>query len=313
MLAGLTGGAAFGKYIDDRVKGVQIGAVTYSFRSEPHGPKGDSVDVVLADLKACNVGITELFSPQIEQVDTTPSFLRDPQNHLSMAEMREKFRQYRNSPEAKKAREELRQWRLNTPESYFQGVKKKFDEAGVRIYAYTMNYGDDFTDDEIEKTFEQARGLGTRIIATSTRVSMAQRLVPFAAKHKTYVAFHGHDQTDNPNEFSTPETFSKALALSPWYRINLDIGHFTAAGFDPVIYIDQKHDMITHIHVKDRKVKHGPNEPFGEGNTPIREVLKLLEKRKYPIPALVEYEYKGTGTPVEEVTKCLDYMRKALA
>ncbi len=313
LLAGLTGGAALGKYVDDTVHGVEIGAVTYSFRDEPRGPEGDSLDAVIRDLKACNVGITELFSPQIERVDTTPEFLRHPQGKLSTAEMREKFRQYRNSPEAKKAREDLRQWRLTTPVNYFQGVKKKFDEAGVRIYAYTMNYSDDFTDEEIDKTFQEARGLGTKIIATSTRVSMAQRLVPFAAKHKIYVSFHGHDQTSDPNEFSTPESFAKALAQSPWYRINLDIGHFTAAGYDPVVFLDQKHDMITHIHVKDRKTNHGPNEPFGQGATPIKEVLKLIEKKKYPIPALVEYEYKGAGTSVEEVTKCLDYMRKALA
>ena len=301
--------------IPDKVGGVSIGAVTYSFRSEPHGPHGDSVDIVLRDLKQCDVGITELFSPQIEQVASMPPFPRPKPGSPppSREEMMARFRAYRNSPEAKKAREDLRAWRLNTPASYFEGVRKKFDETGVRIFAYTMNYGEDFTDAEIDKTFEEAKGLGTKIIATSTRVSMAERLKAPAEKHDIIVAFHGHDQTSNPNEFSTPETFSKALALSKMFRINLDIGHFTAAGYDPVSFIEQNHAKITHLHIKDRKKNHGPNEPFGEGETPIREVLLLLKKNKYPLPALIEYEYQGAGTPVEEVTKCMNYMRKILA
>ena len=53
--------------------------------------------------------------------------------------------------------------------------------------------------------------------------------------------------------------------------------------------------------------------PWGQGDTPIKPVLLLLKGRKYPIPAFVEYEYKGEGTPVQEVRKCLDYIRQALA
>jgi len=41
-------------------------------------------------------------------------------------------------------------------------------------------------------------------------------------------------------------------------------------------------------------------------------VLQLLKQKKYLIPALVEYEYHGTGTPVQEVNKCLAYMKHAL-
>ncbi len=311
----LAGAPAIAAKIPDTAGGVVIGAVTYSFRDEPRGPQGDSLDAVLRDLKQCQVGITELFSPEIEQAGAMPPFPRPASGSPppSRQEMMARMRAYRDSPEAKKAREDLRDWRLNTPASYFEGVRKKFNQAGVRIFAYTMNYGEDFTDAEIDKTFEEAKGLGTKIIATSTRVSMPERLKAPAEKHKIYVSFHGHDQTSNPNEFSTPESFAKALALSPWFRINLDIGHFTAAGYDPVAFIDQHHETITHIHIKDRKKNHGPNMPFGQGETPIRQVLLLLKEKKYPIPALIEYEYRGEGKAVDEVTKCMTYMRQVLA
>jgi len=192
-------------------------------------------------------------------------------------------------------------------------VRKKFDAAGISLYAYTMNYRGDFTDAEIEKTFEQAKGLGVSIIATSTQVDFAPRLVPFAGKYKINVAFHGHSMIHNPNEFSTPETFQKALDLSPLFRVNLDIGHFTAAGYDAVAYIQEHHARITHLHMKDRQKNNGPNMPWGEGDTPIKPVLLLLKAKKYPIPAFVEYEYKGQGTSIEEVKKCMAYMRAALS
>src|SRR5207244_8758714 len=118
------------------------------------------------------------------------------------------------SPEAQKARADLRDWRLSTPIDHFKAIRKKFDDAGINLYSYTMNYRDDFTDEELEKTFEEAKGLGVNNIATSTQLPMAKRLLPLAEKHKVYVAFHGHDQTSNPNEFSSPETFQKPLDMS---------------------------------------------------------------------------------------------------
>ena len=52
---------------------------------------------------------------------------------------------------------------------------------------------------------------------------------------------------------------------------------------------------------------------WGTGDTPIKEVLQLLKQNKWPITAYLEYEYKGAGTPVDEVKKGLEYMRAALA
>ncbi len=142
---------------------------------------------------------------------------------------------------------------------------------------------------------------------------VAPRLAPYAEKYKIYVALHGHSNKSNPDDFSTPATFAQGLKLSDYFRVNLDIGHFHAAGFDPVPYIEQNHKIITHLHIKDRKADDGPNEPFGQGDTPIKPVLTLLKQKHYPIPAFVEYEYKGSGTPVQEVSACLSYMKQVLA
>jgi len=102
------------------------------------------------------------------------------------------------------------------------------------------------------------------------------------------------------------------MALCPYYKVNLDIGHFTAANFDAVDFLDKHHSRIVTLHIKDRKKNQGDNVTLGEGDTPIKPVLQLLKKKQYRIPANIEYEYKGADT-VAEVRKCLDYCKQALA
>jgi sugar phosphate isomerase/epimerase len=263
-----------------KVNGVTLGVMTYSYRALPQKPGIDRVEGQIEALKANGSRDIELFEAELQPPGETGG---------------------------------LDKWRLASRMDHFKAARKKLDDAGVTTHAYTVNYRDSLTDEDLDRTFEQAKTLGTNVIAASTQVTMAKRLAPFAEKHKIYVAFHGHSNTKDPNEFATPESFQTALSQSKYFRINLDIGHFSAAGYDPVAYIQEHHDRITHLHIKDRKKNDGPNMPWGEGDTPIKQLLLMLKDKKYPLPALVEYEYRGTGTPVEEVGKCLDYMRQALA
>jgi sugar phosphate isomerase/epimerase len=260
--------------------GVTLGVMTYSYRALPPVPGTERVDGEIEALKLNNARDIEFYETE----------LQPPQKA-----------------------DDLDKWRKATQLDRLAGMRKKLDAAGIINHAYTVNYKAFLTDDDLDATFQQAKTLGVPVIATSTQVTMAKRLAPFAEKYKIYVAFHGHSNTKDPNEFATPESFETALATSKYFRINLDIGHFFAAGYDPVAYIQKNHAHITHLHIKDRKKNDGANMPWGEGDTPIKQVLLLLKEKKYPLPALVEYEYRGPGTPVEEVGKCLDYMRKAIA
>jgi sugar phosphate isomerase/epimerase len=296
---------------------VRVGVCTYSFRDLPRD-NGDAIRPVLQALGQTHATVCELFSPQLEPEDVALFKLLHEatsagSKQMSMEELRAKYMAYMHSPEAKQTRENLRNWRLTTPMSHFAQVRQQFAGAGVEIFAYTLNFSKDFTDEELDKCFGQAKALRAKTIAASTQLSMLPRLKPLAEKHKVSVSVHGHSETDHPDEFSSPETFQKALDMSPYFKINLDIGHFSAAGFDPVEFIQSHHEHITHLHLKDRKKNNGPNEPFGGGDTPIKEVLQLLKKTGYPIPALIEYEYPGKADPVQEVNNCLAYCRSALA
>jgi sugar phosphate isomerase/epimerase len=101
--------------------------------------------------------------------------------------------------------------------------------------------------------------------------------------------------------------------MSKYFKVNLDIGHFTAADFDAVAYIRQHHANITNLHLKDRKKNEGDNVSWGEGDTPIREVLEMLKREKWPIRTYIEYEYRGAGTPIQEVAKCFEYAKRILS
>ena len=272
---------AWPKLLAQTVAGVRLGAQTYSFRDLPRPPGGDMTEVMIQALTASGIRECELWSPMIEP--------------------------------AKLPREELRRWRVETPIDHFTAIRRKFNDANITMRAFNYSFNDSFTEPEIDRGFAIARALGSEWITASSTLSSAKRVVPFAEKHKMVVAMHNHSNVKDPNEFATPESFAAAMALSKYFRINLDIGHFTAANFDAVPYIREHHASIMNLHIKDRQRDQGPNVEWGTGQAPIKEVLQLLKQNKWPIAAYLEYEYKGPGTPVDEVKKGLEYLRAALA
>jgi sugar phosphate isomerase/epimerase len=263
------------------INGVRIGAQTYSFRGMTRPPGGDMVEVLVKAMTEVGIRECELWSPQIEPAGVS--------------------------------REEVRKWRVETPLDHFRAIRKTFDAAGITVRAFNYSFNDSFTEPEIERGFEIARALGVEFITASSTLSAARRVAPVAEKHKMVVAMHNHSNIKDPNEFARPESFAAAMQLSRLFKVNLDIGHFTAANFDAVSYIREHHDRITNLHLKDRKRDQGDNMPWGQGDTPMREVLQLLKQQKWPIAAYLEYEYKGAGSPVDEVKKGLEFVRQALA
>jgi len=260
--------------INSKFNGVMIGAQTYSFRDLP------SLDAIVAAMKEIGLGYAELWDVEILPKD----------------------------------RSKVKAWRENPPMDEVRGIRKKFDDAGIDLYAFNYSFRDDFSDKEIENGFVMAKAMGVSRITASSNVDMSPRVDKYAEQYKIYVGYHNHDSM-KPNEFSTPDDWKRALeGRSKYTGINLDIGHFTAANFDPVSFLEENHSRIVTLHIKDRKKNHGPNMPFGQGDTNIKGVLEVLKTKKYPIPAMIEYEYGKPGLDtVAEVKKCLDYCKAALA
>ena len=209
-------------------------------------------------------------------------------------------------------RQEIRAWREKAGDEQYRVIRRKFDAAGIELWSCGYNFRDDMTDAEIAHGFAMARALGVKRINASANISVVERVDRFARKAGIYVGLHNHSNI-KPNEFATPENFAEAMrGRSKYIAIHLDVGHFTATGGDVLDFLAKNHKKILTIHLKDRKKNQGPNMPFGEGDTPIRELLQMLKRERWHIPALIEYEYKG-GDTIEEVRRARDYCRRALA
>jgi sugar phosphate isomerase/epimerase len=318
------------------IQGVKIGVQTYSFHDIPNDG-GNHADRVVADLQACGLYTCELWAGHIEASTyfaTRPPGADCPKPEIGCApgkggSDRNGFAWVfgqRQGDDLIKTRQAIRAFLESRPTKYFEAVRRRFDDAGIEIYTYNpfMDPGQTTpqmptTDAEIDGIFYAAKALGVRAINASITRSLLRRLVPFAEKHQMIIAPHGHSGTSNPEEFSTRETFADAFALSKWVGANLDIGHYTAAGGDPVEFISAFHERITNLHIKDRKrntsrtVQDGANMPWGQGDTPIGEVLRLIRDKRYDIPCMIEIEHIGTTSATGEVKVAYEYCKRELA
>jgi sugar phosphate isomerase/epimerase len=290
----------------NKINGVRIGVQSYSFRTM-------TLDEAIKAMKDIGIGECELFSGHVEPrpamgMGGPPPGPPTQSNNRQLTPEQQAARR----EAMQKAAEETKKWRLSVSMDHFKAIRKKFDAAGITLQAYNYSFNDRFSDEEIDRGFEMAKALGVKVITASSTLTSAKRVAPFADKHKITVAMHGHSNLTDPNQFAKPESFAAAMAMSKYFAVNLDVGHFFAAGYDPIAYIEQNHARITNLHLKDRKKADGPNTVWGEGDTPIKPVLQLLKTKKYNIPANIEYEYRGEDA-VAEVRKCMEYIKTALA
>lgn len=326
-LASVPLASAFGaKKINSRFGGVQIGAITYSFNRIAN----PDPEAILKAYVEIGLGEAELMSNHCEALAGAPAmpmFARPgggprppaapgaaaaprppagPRPQLTPEQLAER----------KAAMEKLAAWRTSTNTATWQGVARKFKDSGIDLALLCFNMQDSMKDEDIEYGFTMAKALDVKGITTSTTMTMAKRIAPIADKHKLLVGYHGHDATNDPNQTATLESYKTLMAYGKYNGVNLDIGHFTAAGYDAVAFIKEHHAKITNLHIKDRKKDHGPNVAvWGTGDTPMKEVLQLLKKEKYPFPANLELEYpvpEGSDI-IAEAKKCLAYVKSCLA
>ncbi len=303
---------------NSNINGVQIGVITYSFRFMPD----QSAEATLKYVLDSGINAIELMG------DPAETYAGKPENPVDfrafyglmrtkregklteaqekeMAEMQSKMDAY-NKVVAK--------WRESVSMDKFEELRKMYNDAGVSIYAFKPNaFGKNNSDAEINWGMRAAKALGASHITLEhpSDDAWTKKLGDMGEKHGVYVAYHGHEQ-------QTPTFWDVALEQSPYNALNLDLGHFVAAGnAAPLETVKGKHDHIKSMHIKDRQnPEHGKgNVVWGNGDTPIAEALGLLRDNKYGFPATIELEYdipEGSNA-VEEVKKCLEFCRMALS
>lgn len=190
-----------------------------------------------------------------------------------------------------------------------QALRKMYNDAGVNIHIHKMGFGK--SDEDIDFSFQVAKALGCVGITTERSEPLAKKLAPFADKHKIWVVFHNHT-----NNYPVMDKKDPILECGRYIGFNFDVGHYFAGtkGLSPIPVLEKYHDRIVSLHLKDRTAD-GGNLPWGQGKTPIKEILQLMRKEKWTFPADIELEYKvpqGSDS-VAEVAKCVQYCKEALA
>ncbi len=295
--------AVGGKKPNSKVNGVQLGITTYSYRAISH-----NLDEVLEYVLKAGVNALEMRSVLEEGLGIPAGPGRAPRG----AELTDKEKAER-AKAADVAREEQRKWRLSLPMQKYADVRKMYNNAGVDIHiAKFVPSG--WSDEEIDYAFNAANALGAYGITDEASVVACKRLGKFAEKHNSLAIYHTHGQFGEPGF-----DIDTLLSYSPANRLNMDVGHyFGVTGKHPNEILLKYHDRIPMIHMKDKTgPKHATpntNKPFGQGETPIADILQLLKKEKWPIDVFVELEYEiaPDSDPVKETIKCIDYLRNIL-
>lgn len=280
---------------NSKVNGVQIGLnVPYSF-----GNNAMNAEEVLTKCVELGVGALELRTQPVEAFLGAPVLPVRPRGAVAVP------------AEAEAAAEALRQWRLSPPMDRVREFRKKYEDAGVLIEIVKVDGLLTMKEDALDFVFTLAKALGGRALSTeiSGNEENLKRVGQFADKHALMVGYHGHASTK-------PANWERAFSFAKHNAANVDLGHFVAGNETSVVeLIKQHHARITHVHVKDRKRNGGPNVPFGEGDTPIVEVLRLIRDNRWPIQATIEFEYPvpAGSTRMAEIARAVQYCRAALA
>jgi len=292
---------------NSKVMGVQIGIITYSLRQGIAKPE---LPAVIAKLGLNSV---ELMSGDAEAMAGAPVAPpgRGPGGTPPTPEQQ---------AAQTAARQALAEWRAAATPATWQNVRKQFNDQHVDLQILCYNMGVNITDADIDYAFRMAQGMGVSGISSSSMVSVAKRVAPFAAKYKIMWGGHGHNNISDPEQFGTEESFEKIMEFGDYIGANLDVGHYNQTGADAVAFIQRHHDRITNVHIKDSTRPTEPGTvsntltPWGEGNAPIKRVLQLMRKEQFRFPANIEFEYAipAGSDAVTEIAKCLDYARACL-
>jgi sugar phosphate isomerase/epimerase len=289
---------------DSRFGGVQIGAITYSWRSMPC-----NAEDIIKYCIATGISSIELMGDVAERYAGLPQGPARPAPGTVLSDSQ--IAAFEKS--TKEATEAQTKWRTSVSMKKFRELRQMFNDSGVNIHIVKFS-PENWTDEEIEYSFKAARTLGAKGVCNEIGEKACKRMGPIAQKNGMYAIFHNHMQPGEPGW-----NFDKFLEYSPANMLNFDAGHyFGATGLHPNGIIERLHSRIVSVHLKDKTGPKGnpanTNMPWGKGETPIADILLLIKKNNWPINLDIELEYpvpEGSDA-VAEVKKCVDYCKVIL-
>jgi sugar phosphate isomerase/epimerase len=292
------------------INGVHVGTITYSYRSMPD----QTAEALLRYTVASGISEIELMGQPAEQFAGAPQAARGGGGRgRGRGQQATPEQQAAQQAAQREAQEATKRWRLSASMERYKALRKLYNDAGVTIYALKLPLTMNMSEDEYAYVFNAAEAVGANHVTLELPedVELLKRIGAFAEKKKIYAAYHTHTQ-------ATISSFDQAFAVSKANMANIDLGHYVAGtGQSPIPFLQKFHNRIASFHMKDRQTPaHGAgNLPWGEGDTPLKEILQTVKKNRWTMPATIELEYEVPegSDAVKEVAKCLQYCREALA
>ncbi|HKZ37281.1 MAG TPA: hypothetical protein VJ184_06515, partial [Chryseolinea sp.] len=176
---------------NSKFHGVQIGTITYSFRSLPC-----NAEQILKYCINSNVSAIELMGSTAEEFAGAPHTSTEPRPISAPGGQRPQQTPEQLAEQEQKAKE-IAKWRASISMDKFIQLRKMYEDAGVSIYAWKPNaLGEKNTDAEIDYSLRVAKELGASHVTVELPSNGAQskRLGEFADKHKIGIGYHGHLQ-----------------------------------------------------------------------------------------------------------------------
>jgi len=113
-------------------------------------------------------------------------------------------------------------------------------------------------------------------------------------------------------QVSDVKLLEQQVRTSQFLRADPDMGDLTKAKVNALQFVEDHASNIVCIDLKDA-VEGGGSVRFGEGEAPLKQVLRLIDMQKLPIATYIDCDYPGTGNSPEEVARCVSFVRGMVA
>jgi sugar phosphate isomerase/epimerase len=192
--------------------------------------------------------------------------------------------------------------------------------AAIHLGSFGGSNRDELTQDVCHKVraMQCAKELGCRRISASGHgrgeaggldgiIESLKILAPIAEEMDVLICLENHAE----NNLENIDDYRRIMDIIPSRHvgINIDTGHFDAAGVDMMKLIEEFGDRVNHIHVKENK-GYGKKEftRFGEGVTDNDAIIEAMVKRGYEGFITVELspeigEHDGRPFTIEDIRK----------
>jgi len=253
--------------------GVQIGTITYSFRSMP-----STAEDLLRYLVQCGLSSVELMGGPAEE------FAR------------------KHTPETG----------IGGPMDGFEALRKMYNDAGVNIHIVKFgNIGeDDMADEQIDYYFKAAKALGAKGITREMSEGAARRLGPIADRHEIVIGFHNHTQIKPDSYEGTILSYGKYLGIN--LDIGHYVAGTNQPAI-PMIEKHRDRILSLHLKDRKKDDGPNMPFGEGDTQVAEVLRFMKENRLTFPGDIELEYSIPEGSDAVKEVAKCVQFCKEALA